>query len=356
MVATKRIRNHCLCSGKETGSAVIFVHGNLSAATFFEETMLTMPAEYWCIAPDLRGYGDTEDLPIDARRGVLDLVDDLEALFNTLGISSAHLVGWSAGAGVIMQFALEHVQLVESLCLIAPVSPFGFGGSYDNSGIPTTSDYAGSGAGTVNTDVVEQIRLGNTHSSPATAPRQLLREYFVNSPAQFPREDLLVAAMLKQKLGDQRYPGDHLVSKHPPYVAPGKWGPINALSPKYFNASTLVELPDKPPVLWLRGDADRVISDHSFFDLATILRQQALLEHGLSVADSIRSQPMVSQMREVLLRYQQNGGQFEEVVMENVGHSPFLEEPDVFLRHFIQFLSASEAPPGSDSNTLDTER
>jgi len=80
MVATSRIQMHVLSSGPETGEPVLFIHGNASSATFWEETMLALPDGFRAIAPDLRGYGETEDLLIDATRGCGDWVDDLLAL------------------------------------------------------------------------------------------------------------------------------------------------------------------------------------------------------------------------------------------------------------------------------------
>ena len=122
-------------------------------------------------------------------------------------------------------------------------------------------------------------------------------------------------------------------------MAPGKWGPINALSPKYFNTSSFADLVNKPPVLWVRGAEDCVISDRSLFDHATVSTQQAPVGDDPSTEESIRPQPMVGQMREMLCRYEQNGGRFEEIVMKNVGHTPFLEKHDDFLQLITEFLS-----------------
>ncbi len=337
MVATDRIRSHVLSSGAENGVPLVFIHGNLSAATYFEELMLAMPAEYRCIAPDLRGYGDTEDLPIDATRGARDLADDLQSLLTALGITSAHLAGWSAGAGAIMQFALDYPACVDSLTLIAPVSPYGFGGTCDLHGTPSARDFAGSGAGTINVAALEQMRLGNTSANSPLAPLQLLRHYFVKPGFRCEREDILVRATLQQKLGDRRYPGDYVPSPYWPHVAPGQWGPVNALSPKYYNTSSIVELANKPPILWVRGDADVVISDHSLFDPVAFLHAQS--GDSPSAAVTARPQPMVGQMRAVLSRYQRNGGRCREVLMEHTGHSPFLENRRAFLQTFTEFLS-----------------
>ncbi|RMD50455.1 MAG: alpha/beta hydrolase, partial [Candidatus Thermofonsia bacterium] len=58
-IQTKRLKMHVLQHGPADGTPVVFIHGNFSAATFWEEMMLAMPEDYFCIAPDLRGYGDT---------------------------------------------------------------------------------------------------------------------------------------------------------------------------------------------------------------------------------------------------------------------------------------------------------
>jgi pimeloyl-ACP methyl ester carboxylesterase len=232
-----------------------------------------------------------------------------------------------------MQFAIDHPRAVASLTLIAPVSPYGFGGTRDVDGTPSTPDFAGSGAGTVNVEAVAELRLGRVESDSPLSPLQLLRTVFVEPPARVAREKTLVRAMLQQKLGERRYPGDFVRSPHWPHVAPGVWGPINALSPKYFNASSIADIPDKPPVLWIRGEADRIVSDHSLFDLAAAAGQDPA-----SGSAGFPPQPMVAQMREILRRYKSNGGRVEEVTMKATGHSPFLERPEEFLKAFCNFL------------------
>lgn len=76
-VTTERITTRVLFSGPEDGLPVLFLHGNLSSATWWEETMLAMPARYRGLAPDQRGFGEAEpEKKIDARRGMMDLADD----------------------------------------------------------------------------------------------------------------------------------------------------------------------------------------------------------------------------------------------------------------------------------------
>src|SRR5512135_1280424 len=95
MIDTPRLKVHALFSGAEDAVPVIFIHGNASSATYWEEIMLKLPAEYRGIAPDLRGYGETEDKLIDATRGYCDWADDILSFAETLGLNRYHLVGHS---------------------------------------------------------------------------------------------------------------------------------------------------------------------------------------------------------------------------------------------------------------------
>src|SRR5215467_10681018 len=81
IIQTPRLATHVLTSGPQDGEPAVFVHGNVSSAVFWEETMLALPAQYRAIAFDMRGFGDSETAPIDAERGGMkDFADDLHAL------------------------------------------------------------------------------------------------------------------------------------------------------------------------------------------------------------------------------------------------------------------------------------
>src|SRR5260370_1437945 len=72
-VQPKRARKNRLTmryidSGPEDGVPVVMIHGNLSTGRFYEHLIPAAPAGYRLIAPDMRGFGDTERSPIDATR------------------------------------------------------------------------------------------------------------------------------------------------------------------------------------------------------------------------------------------------------------------------------------------------
>lgn len=322
--------------GDPTGIPLVFIHGNFSSAVYFEDFMQSIPTGYRCLAVDLRGYGKTQDVPIDATRGAKDWADDLFALLNELEIPRAHFLGWSAGAAAIMQFSLDHSTMVISLTLLAPVSPYGFGGSKTVTGEPCYSDFSGSGGGLVDAEFARRVAEGDRSTESPLSPRNVIRNTFVKPPLHFQREDTLLEGSLEQKTGSQRYPGDTLTSPNWPHKSPGTWGPLNAVSARYLNLSGLIDLQCKPPILWLRGDSDSVISDHSLSDPAVLGEMQLI--PGWPGNQVYPAQPMVGQTRAMLDAYKQNGGRYWEIVLPDVGHSPFLEKPDDVLFHLSEFV------------------
>lgn len=329
-VASERLETRVLFTGPEDGNPVLFLHGNLSSATWWEETMLALPDGFRGIAPDQRGYGDADPgAKIDATRGVGDLVDDVVALLRALEIEQAHLVANSLGGVVAWGLLADHPQKFLSITLADPGSPYGFGATRDANGTPTWDDYAGSGAGLINPEVVRLISEGNdTLESPFTV-RSALRALVVKPPYIPDREDALVAAMLSTHVGDQDYPGDAVPSNNWPGAAPGRWGPNNMLSPKYLDlADAVVAARSKPSVVWVRGDSDLSVSDSAMADSGTLGGMGLIPGYP---GDAIYPpQPMLAQIRSVLDRYAEAGGSYREVVVEEAGHVPFIEKPDEF--------------------------
>jgi pimeloyl-ACP methyl ester carboxylesterase len=335
-VETPRLRQHILTCGPEQGETVILVHGNFSSATFWEELMLALSSSgLRCVAPDLRGYGWTEDKPVDARRGLVDFTDDLDALVTTLGLPPFHLVGWSLGGGVVCRYLINHPDQVLTVTLQAPVSPYGFGGTKGVDGIPCYDDYAGSGGGTVNPEFVKRIAQGDRSSEDPNSPRNVINAFYYAGGFRASREEDFLAAALRERIGEDRYPGDFVPSANWPNVAPGVWGPINAGSPKYVagDADALVAVEPKPPILWIRGADDQIVSDLSMFDFGAL--GQLELVPGWPGEDVYPPQPMVGQTRNVLERYAAVGGAYREVVLQNCAHSPHVEHPQRWVGEFL---------------------
>ena len=339
MVDTLRIKTHVLFSGPENGTPVLFLHGNASSATYWEEIMLKLPAGFRGIAPDLRGYGDTEDKLIDATRGMGDWIDDLLALMDALKIEKAHIVGHSMGGTLVFGLVAASAKRVLSGTAVNPGSPYGFGGSKGIDGKPCYDDCAGSGGGIVNAEFPKLMAAGDRSSdNPQASPRVVMNSFYWKPPFKPAREEDLLTSLMTEKVGDQKYPGDFVPSTNWPNVAPGKFGPINALSPKYVGDSVdkFIAASPKPPMLWVRGDSDMIVSDASFFDMGNLGKLGFV--PGWPGDDIYPPQPMVSQTRHILDEYKAKGGSYEEVVITDTGHSPFIEKPDEVMTAFKKVL------------------
>lgn len=334
-VTTPRISTRVLFSGDVNGEPVVFVHGNVSTATFWEESMLALPAGYRGIAYDLRGFGDADaSKKIDATRGLGDLVDDLAALIKELGYEKAHLVGWSAGGAVLCHFMMDYPAMCKTVTLVDASSPFGFGGTKDANGSVNNPDFAGSGGGVV-PPAFPPMLAANDRSDGIGSPRHTLLNFYFKPPFKPAREEELVSSMNATHVGAEDYPGDMTPSENWPNVAPGKWGMINAVTPKYQKAIKLQNISPKPPVLWIRGDGDMIVSDTSFFDLAYLGKLGYV--PGWPGEEVAPPQPMIAQLRAVLDDYAQAGGSYKELVLD-AGHTPFLEKPEEFNAAFHSFI------------------
>ncbi|RMG91477.1 MAG: alpha/beta hydrolase [Chloroflexi bacterium] len=337
MIQTNRLKMHILTSGSDDGIPVLFIHGNGSSATFWEETMLALPDGFWGIAPDMRGYGDTEPLPIDATLGLSDMVADIHSLVETLELSRYHIVGHSMGGGIVMKYAMAHAADLLSITLVSPMSPYGYGGSKDENGTPCYEDGAPAGAAAVNPDFVKLLAAGDRGLENPMSPRNVFRQFYVKPPFIPEREEDLLSSMLSMRVGEDWYPGDFVPSPHWPGAAPGTKGVANAFTRKYFDASGFANIAPKPPVLWVRGADDLVISNNAMWDIAALGAMGFV--PGWPGAEECPPQPMLDQIRAVLNQYKANGGAYEEVVIADAGHSVFLEKPAQFNQIFHTMLT-----------------
>ncbi|NJP04263.1 MAG: alpha/beta hydrolase [Chloroflexaceae bacterium] len=328
---------YLLEAGQPDRPAIVFVHGNVSSAAFWEETMLAMAEQgFWALAPDLRGYGGSPSLPIEARYGLQPLTDDLHAIMTVLNLQRFHLIGHSMGGMVAMHYAIDHADYLQSLTLLSSGSPYGFGGTKDVDGTPCWPDYAGSGGGLVNQELLNRIMAGDLTAESPFSPRNLLKNYLTVPPFTHAREDTLIGWMLRVATELGNYSRDMTLSANWPWFAPGTHGINNALSPKYCNLRGMADITPQPPVFWIRGEKDHVVSDQSLADPGTLGAMGVI--PNWPGAQVFPSQPMVGQVRAMLERYRSNGGSYTEHMMTNIGHMPHLEDLPGFLQLWLPFL------------------
>ncbi len=107
-----------------SGDPLVLLHGGFCTVETFDGLTPAFAEHYAVHLPERRGHGRTPDVagPItyDAMAG------DTIAFLDAVGVSGAHLVGWSDGAVVALLVARRRPDLVGRLVLIGqPVNPDG---------------------------------------------------------------------------------------------------------------------------------------------------------------------------------------------------------------------------------------
>jgi hypothetical protein len=131
---------------------------------------------------------------------------------------------------------MDHPDRLISVTQVAPGSPYGFGGTKDEHGTPCFDDFAGSGGGLVNPQLIEYIQQGNTLAGLRQfTPRSALRALVYKPPFVPEREMDLLAGALAMHMGDEDVPGDKV--EHVAQLAVCRAGRDGghqcALAPKY---------------------------------------------------------------------------------------------------------------------------
>ncbi len=105
----------CAYSVEGQGEPLFLIHGIGARRATFARLVEGLRDRFTCISYDLRGHGES---PVPSGRfGLDDLVDDLEALRQKLGIERAHFAGHSLGGMIGPAYARRYPDRVLSLSL-----------------------------------------------------------------------------------------------------------------------------------------------------------------------------------------------------------------------------------------------
>ena len=219
------------------------------------------------------------------------------------------------------------------------MSPYGFGGTRGPEGTLCDPAGAGSGGGTGNPEFVARLAAGDRGDEDPLSPRQVLLAHYVKPPFVPEHLDIFVESMLSTRVGDDHYPGDSRPAAGWPGIAPGDRGVLNTMTPTHFRIEDLSALSPKPPILWLRGADDVIVSDASLYDLAYLGSVAAV--PGWPGEQTWPPQPMVTQTRYVLDGYAAAGGWYREVVIAESGHGPHLDQPERFRAELAEHLAGT---------------
>lgn len=330
-LTTERLTTAYYRAGEGNEKKLLLIHGNVSSSVFYLPLFPALAERYDIAAPDLRCFGESSALPVDAVRGFRDWTDDLLEFTSALGWEKFAVAGWSMGGCVAMDLAIAHGEMLTGLILINPGSPYGFGGTKGVDGVMLDPPGLASGGGCANQKLVQCLMTGERE-----LPRATLRSVYFKPPFTMPEwEERFIDEMLKTKVGEGMYPGDARPAAQWPFTAAGDKGICNTMAPNHGNLSALADIPVKPPVLWIRGESDVMVSDTSICDFG-FLGQLGTVP-GWPGAEVIPPQPMVAQTRRVLERYAANGGSYTEAVLPG-GHGCHLESPGEFVAEVVALL------------------
>ena len=332
-IDTETIRTAYFRSGEGKRQKLLVLHGNYSSSVFFMPLMPSLDDRYDVVVPDLRCFGRSEARPINAIRGYRDWSDDVYAFCKAIGWKRFTLLGWSMGGDIAMQFTADHPEMVEKLVLVAPGSPYGFGGTKDEKGTPHIPVGLGSGAGCANPMLTFTGMIGDTQLIRNIMYKYLFKPPFRMSPEW---EELFAQTITGVRIGTEYYPGNYHTSWEWPYVVAGDKGVLNTMSPKYGRLDAFLDVEPKPPVLWIRGDDDQVVSDHSMLEFGNLGRIGLI--PGWPGEEEYPPQPMVKQTRYFLDQYRSRGGSYIELVIPG-GHVCILESPMQFVTTLDAFVA-----------------
>lgn len=97
------------------GQVVVLLHPGVADARSWDLVWPLLAERIRVIRYDARGYGQSQQPTAEYRQ-----VDDLIAVLDHFGLSSAHLAGSSQGGGIAIDLALAQPERVRSLTLLSP--------------------------------------------------------------------------------------------------------------------------------------------------------------------------------------------------------------------------------------------
>lgn len=105
-----------------SGPTVIFLHGGPGYThQLMRPFVAPLTQQFRCVLYDQRGSGRSTLDQLDATTLHVDrFIEDLDALREELGLEQVRLVGWSWGAILALTYALAHPQQTERVALVAP--------------------------------------------------------------------------------------------------------------------------------------------------------------------------------------------------------------------------------------------
>ena len=211
------IQHHYIEAGQ--GAPLILLHGNGEDSSYFGGQFGVFAQYYHVYALDTRGHGKTPrgDAPFTIRQ----FAEALLGFLDTRGIDRAHLLGFSDGGNIAMDFALRHPERVDRLILNgANLSPAGAKRSVQipiELGYRIASLFAGKSAAARRNAEMLGLMVNDPHVDPAELRQIRAKTLVIAGTRDMIREKhtkLIAAGIPGAKL--VLLEGDHFVAKKHP--------------------------------------------------------------------------------------------------------------------------------------------
>jgi len=117
-IRLKDVKLHYVEKGDHNKPLMIFVHGFPEFWFSWRHQIREFSRDYWVVAIDQRGYGDSDKPRGKAHYKIEKMVGDLKELIPALGRTTCHLVAHDWGGVVAFSFAQHHPDMLESLTIM----------------------------------------------------------------------------------------------------------------------------------------------------------------------------------------------------------------------------------------------
>ncbi|XP_037576340.1 epoxide hydrolase 4 [Dermacentor silvarum] len=117
-VTLEDVTLHYVSAGSRDKPLVLLLHGFPDFWFSWKCQILDLKKDFWVVAPDLRGYGQSSKPANVDDYQTFKLIEDVHGLVKSLGRSKVTIVGHDWGAVIAWCFATKHEDMVEKLIIV----------------------------------------------------------------------------------------------------------------------------------------------------------------------------------------------------------------------------------------------
>jgi len=122
-IRLKEVKMHYVKKGDPSKPLMILVHGFPEFWYSWRHQIREFSKDYWVVAVDMRGYGDTDKPSGKSSYEVEHMIGDIKDLIAGLGRTSCHLVAHDWGGAIAFRFAMQHSDMLDSLIILNAPHP-----------------------------------------------------------------------------------------------------------------------------------------------------------------------------------------------------------------------------------------